>query len=618
MDGASPAARTLALALACRDVLERELLATRGLAGRSAARLSAALEEALVRLSRFVEADSAELDYLTELDAARDAVTGARASLPSRGGLAARHGAALDDVDASLAHARSAALDAVVARQNELLHARAGRVESGARPLRASVGVPALHVLDRDPVRPFVDRANCDLADESDEVDGAPEAPVEETTTPSPLARLARDCVEDIGALGGLRRPRGELAWTATARFEQRLLDNLDALASLAGRDADGADVLGILIERSREVSFPDPGRAFALAFVLGCTTGDDGVRAALFAWRQAHPRTRAAFADALALASNGAIDLGARDLLRSGDPELARLALDVLRRRDAGSFAHIAPLLGHPDADVRAAAALGLGHLPEPAPATALLERAAMTEDDDAVALAIAEGLLIQGELRGLALARRVLASSGGASARRDAATLVALAGGPGDVDPLVALAAADGAAIPALGWLGHTRAVERLLERLEREGARAEGATRARAIADALERITGAGLTRHEDDGAPPAAAYRAFWAAHRARFDPARRHRFGEPHTLATSLDELEREGSTATARRTCAREVAIAEGPEAHVDTDGWIARQRVALAALRARLAERDREAPGAFPEARVAKRGSARGVPPIR
>src|SRR5690606_28470393 len=91
------------------------------------------------------------------------------------------------------------------------------------------------------------------------------------------LASIARDCIEDIGALGLLRTVRGEGAWHAgIGRFESRLLACLDALAALGRPDGgEHLDIVAAIELHTRGRAVVDPMRVFAHAFTMACLDGE-------------------------------------------------------------------------------------------------------------------------------------------------------------------------------------------------------------------------------------------------------------------------------------------------------------------------------------------------------
>lgn len=471
-----------------------------------------------------------------------------------------------------------------------------------AVPLRASVGRPSLHRLDRPPLAAPIPRAALDDEDEDDDPmevrapdEGGPSAPwlVQ-------LRRLARDALEEIGALGGLRGAEGDTPWSpALGRFEQRMLDDLDALASLSlaspieGETDLRLDVAREALAYAEDAFVADPVRPFARAFVLGCIAGEDAARAAVVALRQSHPDTHDAQRSALSLASSPAVDEAMRALAQHDDPALVRLALDVLRARGTATFDLAVVLVGHPDPGVRRRAAACLG----PAPASpALLGRMIDDDADDEVAAAAAESLLILDLGEGIAALRRRLEGS----AHHGLFRLLAVAGGAHDAGRLAERLERSPDAAEALGWHGHPGHVERLIEALGRSLDEPGQGPFHRATAAALRRITGVSV--HPDRGG--LAAIRAFWGEHRARFEPdaasPRRHRLGRPYTPAASLDELGAEGVPGRDRETLALEVAIASRGASRLHVNGWVAAQREEIARLRELCAKLDPPSPGAF------------------
>jgi hypothetical protein len=526
-------------------------------------------------------------------------------------------GSSGERIEHALVELARALRKAVRERQAEPVNRALGPAPARGASLRASVGTPSLHALERPPILPLVG-----LEQPGRGGTGAFVSPssgawgVEErssrwrrqgapavTGDAAQVERLARDCMEDIANLSDLRQRGEDESWTALVRFEGRLLANLDALVALA-RGPSGARVFERLQLYSAESVVPDRGRAFALAFVLGCIEGEDAIRAAVMALRAASPQTHAGFRDAFCLASSPAVGGAMERLLHGDSAPLLRVALEVLRHRREARLPLLVPLVDHPDARVasralRAAAACG-----ERVAVLPLLEAKAADVDEE-IAIAAAEGLLLHGVRTGLvALASRLRAeiAAPGMMARSlfvHALRLVALAGGPEELPLLRAAADIDADSIEALGWLGHPGAIEPLLDMLERHEAKGaaddEAARAARLAAQALHRLTGAGLRAVE--GAPreqpvlvaQSAPWRAYWRDNRRGFEAIQRVRFGQPYTLEATLAELERGDTGASARRDAALELAIALGPEARIETEDWAARQRAALGAIRARI-----------------------------
>lgn len=598
------------------DALERELLGVRALPLGTGGRRAAldAMQAALAALTR-PRAGSAPHERLEDLDAALGHAQAAIAALDGAPGRASDGEAAekqalegLRGVEQALAALREVALQGGAARF-------APGTSRAAPPLRASLGTPALHAFERAPILPLagLDRENRWLPAGA----GAGEA--------EQARRLARDCMEDIAILGDLRRRGEREPWTAVARFEQRLLDNLDALVALA-RGPSGEGVIEQLQRYAAETLFPDRGRAFALALVLGCLDGEDAVRAAVMALRHADPSTVEAYQAALSLGSSPAIGPAMERLLWGEKASSARLALEVLRHRREASLSVVAPLLDHPDPRVAAAAARAAavaGVDGEHRAAVLPLLEPRLTDPDDEVAVAAAEALLVLGAPAGLLGLRKRLKDEVDApglmprAARARATRLLALAGGPEDLELLLAAVRGDPPAAEALGWLGHPGAAEPLLELLERAAPRGRAAQL--VPARALHRLTGAGLRPPgeiveaiDDRLILEAAPWRALWEERRRALARPDRIRFGAPYTLAATVDELLRDEAPPAARREAALELAIALGPALRVEVDDWAARQRAALLGLREQVAAAGL-APGEYLARALARRPKNQG-----
>src|SRR5262249_33521773 len=84
------------------------------------------------------------------------------------------------------------------------------------------------------------------------------------------LATYARECLEDLGMFGLMRRQgRGE-PWWSSGRIEKRLLRRVDALI------ACGVDRLPRLIEMLVERPIADPDMTWAILFLFGSIAGND------------------------------------------------------------------------------------------------------------------------------------------------------------------------------------------------------------------------------------------------------------------------------------------------------------------------------------------------------
>lgn len=581
-----------------QEALDRVVLSLRRLPpGIERAPLKAALDEALAALSRWSASPLHDPGHLEALDAAAALVVAARERLERAGEEGASRAKTLLAAERALRLGREATIDRIVADQRRLLQGEAPPVAPPEEPFLASVGEPALHATARRPLVPLVP-----LEPPGAEPPAAP--PAAPDAERAHLEALARDCMEDLAILGTLRRPHADDAWTVAASFEQRLLDNIDALSSLntvepgASREVD---VLPLLLSYAVEPAFVDPGRAFARALGLGCAGGEDCMRAVVTGLRCSDPATLAAQTDALCLAPSPLIRGAMERLVWDEDPALSRLALEVLRFRRGAGAAVLLPLLSHPDLGVIEAALRALAAAePREAAAQALAE-AARDSLEERARLAAAEGLLRLGALEGTALLARALSERQGphgdlsVGARCEHVRLLALSGGPEHADLLseAALGLPEGAA--AIGWFGHTGLVDPLLDQLTAANAlrRTLGPFPTPfelAAARALVRILGVYLEDPEDELgvgiALDAEPWRACWEERRAAFDPGKRYRFGRPYHPLATLEELASDDTPSRLRIDAALELgALFPGGWA-LEPGDWVARQRAQLAAAR--------------------------------
>jgi hypothetical protein len=634
--------------LAATEALESALLGIELIPGGvEPAPIEAAFGAALAALDELGVARGAEL--ASRFDRAVSRVREARAevAVADVGDAARAIAARLEQVLRELADARASLAAAAEGRPPE--------PPPAAPSFVLSRGLPALHTLAREPLAPRILPARrsipasdaplqraatkllavssrpVSLARALERGDGAAQSDEPPSSSRQPLrlgardpdarhlARLARGAFEDIGSLSLLLHPVGDERWThGIARFEERLLHGLDFVAALAlpyvpSSDADATaapsscrfDVLSALLDYTSEAPAHDRARAFVRAFVLGCVSGPDTVRAALFGVRQSDPRTLDAQRHALALASNPVIDLALARLAEHGDDGLASFALEALADRGTLDYDVASAALSKRDPAARAAAARGLAFADDRVRARHLLSERLPRERDGRAWVALIEALLLLGSTEALAAARASLDHPGDAPARIDdaagdeLAVLLALTGGKRDAELLAARFVARVEAAEALGWHGHPALVEPLLA--ARASERADRRARL-AIGRALHRITGLlppAPGRGPDD-APrdpyepelDPHAWRRAWEARRRDVPPDRRLRFGRAFTAAESLDELTRFDVPAAVRRRAAFEVNAFAVGRARIRVDDWSARQSASVAALRAVLVDR--------------------------
>jgi hypothetical protein len=448
------------------------------------------------------------------------------------------------------------------------------------------------------------------LADR-DDADEAPAAPIRATVvarTPEQhqLDGIARDCLEDVGNMSNLRRPFADGDWLDAARFDDRLLANLDALVAL-GVAEPGAhariDVVDPLVSYAGELHQGDFGRAFALSFVLGCFEGEASARAAVSAVRRAHPAALPAHADALRLASGDAIGRATNALLLDARAELVELGLDVLAARREASFASVVAHLSHPSSRVVAAAARCLGGVAErEAAAGALAEL--LDADDDRVFFAVVEALAVLGDPQGLlALRERLSLEAETRGLESDAFVergllLLAAIGAATDAALVRALALRGVGHRRALGWFGHPAHVDVLLADLATLASVRPGPAYPSpaeiATVEALHRIVGAELrvppalvpeTVATTDLVRDPEVWAGAWVAVRDRLPRGGRVRFGRPWSGAAVVDELARSGRPGE-RVQLARELAVATHGASRLDVEGWVEAQLRELGRLR--------------------------------
>lgn len=579
----SPAAdrRAARLAGSIRASVERDLLR---LADRPAAAEAAeALREAVAALSRALDAEpGAEAGagagaghevVIEALDRAAAAIGAARERLPEGDASAAR----LDRAARWLREAQG------LARAPVPLRAPAPAAPQGE--LLASVGVPRVHRVDVPPPRVLAREEQ-----EGGALRSAAALPASGELLQ--LRALARDCFEDLASLGSLRRLYDEERWIDAAGFEQRLLDNLDAVVALERPLDPRTPALGLveaLYLYATEWTIPDPGRSFALAFTLSCLASEAALRWVLLALRRADPRAYPAFADALALGSSPAIDGILAELAGDPDPALAAVALEAAARRGRAEAGAVLILLVHPDAELACRAVALAARLPAAIPLLASLVEQAPPR----VAASAAAALVMQGDPRGAAHLRELLRAGPGeepeaAAAARIALETLCLLGDPAD-RALLAVAAAAAGELHWLGWHGHVDHVPLLVDALRKVALSPEQEP-AERLARALDRIVGprAPAPRPRGEGAAGYEAELAAWARDFEAQRPAgaQRLRRGRAFSAAAIVEELLEPETKQGARRVLARELALATRGAAHIDVEGWVVAQRHALGRAR--------------------------------
>lgn len=613
-------------AAASRDAVERVLLGLKDFPGRVKREpIVAAVESTIAALSRLEASDIDDAVHLDLLDGAIAKLVSLKDLFAETAEIASMQAAkatrTLQGEEKALRRCRDRTIDVIVARQDRLLRGSPQeKVAYTNRTFRASIGVPSLHTLEESQVAPVVKVAPPEGDYSGEEASPRPELASQgardEAEDEEPrfvperpfLERLARNCMEEVAILGRLRDCVGEERFLpdSVGRFEQRLLDNLDALIALAPRGGSpGVDVTAQLLRYVADAPTLDGDRPFARALVLGSIDGDDAIRAGILALRQAHPVTRAAQREALALAPSPAIAAAMKRLCADSEPTLTILALDVLRLRREATFAAVLPSVTHPEIAVRASAARCLGVVPERAAAVEILGRVLDTEEEDRVAAAAAQSLLLHGARRGLTFARERLtleieeAGSIAPDSRIVLLRLLGLAGGESDRELMLQSLGSLPEDAEALGWFGHPGHIEPLLEALERRGDRMGTSALSRfetEVSRALHRITGAtpGVSSEDtaadldlDDGVAGPERWRAWWEEHRGVFvGSQQKHRFGRPFSPLSTIEELGQRDVPMRTREIGELEISILTAGASRFDAHDWVARQAAELDAVR--------------------------------
>lgn len=603
------------------------------------------------------ETHDAEVIALAHLDGLSEAAAMARESraiLESTGDPAATEPLAkaiahLTEAEAVLQQGAAAVRAIHLERRAEIITGGApGPVPS--RPLCAGAGVPELHAPPRlrllpqvhiEPEAPPPDRGapsarltpprtleelsafatdalSGALAQRFTGVDEAPEPPAPAVEAPyqpfepaveelQVLRDLARDCLEDVAAGRSLRQTNALESWLDQGPFEQRLIENLDAFAALGG---------GVLPRVSlfhAEAKIPDPERAFAVALTLGSIEGPDTVDAAVMILKQSAPEEHAGWFDGLWLAPNPAIDTAMADLATHPRSALAALALDVLHARGRTPDEVVRALLDHDDPGIAVRIARALATALPRRDAVDRLELLCATTPDDDLFLAALESLLRRGDERALPLLRDAVDAPESVARCRRALPLLCLAGRAGDLDRLLG-GLHEGPTVRllrGLGRFGHVESLGVLQNYLEHEDADVVA-----AAAEALDRITGAGLREAVEEPweveLPPEAANAGGIAVplrkvERIVLDPARwsawlrdntrrldqkklKTRGGVPFSPAQIVDELEARATPPQRREEAALELVLCTGLVSAFSPHDWVARQKQHLAELRAEVA----------------------------
>ena len=423
----------------------------------------------------------------------------------------------------------------------------------------------------------------------------------------------AREHLEEITMVGSSRAPLLGDPWRFAATLERRMLNAIDAIASM------GHTAIAHLEPLVLDSPAKDPTRAFGIGIALGCIAGRDALAAAervVWALRQNDPESLSQFADALKIVPHPSVQLAMRTLLADRDPAMRALAIDVLAHRGLATVED----LTRSAMDAAPVAAKALPH--------AALAKNPVVNDAIAQALASGDPAATRGAWLAMAYAGHphtsaILSAALAGDDQEIAALLLAIAGDARDADALLSAAIAKPARplITAVGWAGAADAVVSLINFLEHSDAAVK-----LSAAYALERITGAGLWDSNavpveeidipeppdpDIGEPPPVKlaklvsdprdlpaepspeiveqpttnverWRAYWIEKGPNFKSGLRYRRGFPYTPLVSLQELDSGKATPGERRSLQRELCIRTGQHVRFDPIEMVPTQEEAL------------------------------------
>jgi hypothetical protein len=407
-------------------------------------------------------------------------------------------------------------------------------------PLRASVGEPTLHDVERTVLHPTVPlrelesvappamdlearsiippptvssaqdlealaawgqalEARLSPASSSEEADDEPEAapaPVRPSdegileavfgkALPAPQVVWLRgkSFFEDIAMMSLMRQAGAAERWTTLEVVEQRMLARVDALL------ACGTWIFPRLVQLLEDRPVPDPELTWAALFVLGSIDGDDSrdqIARLVHVTDLEDEALFEALADALSFAPHRGIETLLQRFFQGSDKSLVRLSIRVLSRRRALPTDALRPLLRLDDPIILREVLEALERAPGELDTSELTHL--LMHPDEAVFRAAAECATARGLGAGIREAKARLAS--GRPCDR-AALLTAVGADEHALEHVLGAAASSSpsrAIHEALGWYGSIEAVPFLLGRL-RDGDE--------AAVLGLQRITGASLS-------------------------------------------------------------------------------------------------------------------------
>jgi len=535
--------------------------------------------EWIALLSRVVDAESIDDQAISSLESAASEMRGVGTSFTEHAATSKR----LEKAATHLAEATDKL------RSRMPLRPLASSHEIAPTPqFLASIGIPRAHPVEVTAPRVL-------LRDDPERTRAQNLAEWSDTATGdlAQLRAIARECFEDLGSLGNLRRLYDHEPWGDAAKFEQRLLDNLDAVVSLEMPLDPAMARLGLaeaVYAYATEWTVPDYGRTFALAFTMCCLDSETAMRWVTLALRRSNPKTYQAYVDAFVLGSNPSIDRTLAELCRSDEPALVQVALEAMARRGRPDMASLVLILMRPSAILASKAMAVATRLPGPS-ALPLLNKL-IDNSNPIIATHAALSLLILGDAKGPKQLRAFLQQGrqdepNAKQARQVAFEGLCLLGSPFDRSLVAVEANANPENIPWLGWHGHPDHLPSLIE-AARRAARAGTFPECDRIVTGIERMCGPGAPRPGGFGpdefdAQLAAYIKAF---EEKRPLNAERLRLGAAWSPSGVVAELADRNTKQGIRPTLARELAVITKGSVHLDVAGWTGQQDRVLAAAR--------------------------------
>lgn len=397
----------------------------------------------------------------------------------------------------------------------------------------------------------------------------------------------ARECLDTVAVLRSYRQPLPGEVWTLPLGAERRMLAQVNAILALGRPALERVAELGI------DADLPDPGRAFASLFVLGCAAGPawrEPMLALFVAAVRRNPAEGAAAIEAMSLAPNTEVLDGVSRLLASEHPKLRAAAVRVLAFRAALSPQQwVAATLDDDESVALAAACAPVAGIDRER-CRAALERLLHHRSEGLVRAALRAGLGLRLEAAHRRAGEIARSNPGWA----DALQCLAMFGRRSDEDTIRAVMAGPQwlSGVRAAALAGRVGLVPDLLLLSPPDDA---APAQREEIPRALSVITGLPFGAVENR-----ATADRLWARHRDRFVPRHRYRHGQFFHPAVLLRSLKLDAAEQVDPRWHLREsrqqaylelVSATEGRVPRFSAYDFVARQRVGLQRIDAWLIE---------------------------